>query len=356
MQKNNFMTDNNPGSRTELSSLGEFGLIKHLTSAFKNEQPSTIKGIGDDAAVIDYGEKVTLVSTDLLVEGVHFDLAYVPLVHLGYKCAAVNFSDIVAMNGKPRQLFVGISVSNRFPVEALEQIYKGIRMACNRYHVDLAGGDTTSSVHGLFLSLTVTGEAEKQDVVYRHTARENDLICVSGDLGSAYMGLLLLEREKKVFEADPNMQPDLAGYDYILERQLKPEPRTDILEMLKTAGIKPTAMIDVSDGLASEVLHLCEDSGLGCRIFEEKIPLDAMTVAAAEEFNIQPVTAAMNGGEDYELLFTVPLADFEKIKSLEGISVIGHMTDEASGVFMASNNGPLIKIEALGWNHMRGEE
>jgi len=350
------MTIPTQSQRTELSSLGEFGLIKHLTEAFVNEQPSTIKGIGDDAAVINYGDKVTLVSTDLLVEGVHFDLAYMPLRHLGYKCAAVNFSDIVAMNGKPRQLFVGVSVSNRFPVEALEEIYEGIRLACKRYHVDLAGGDTTSSVHGLFLSLTVTGEADKADVVYRSTAKENDLICVSGDLGSAYMGLLLLEREKKVYQDDPDMQPDLAGYDYILERQLKPEPRIDIIEMLKTVGVKPTAMIDVSDGLASEVLHLCEDSGLGCRIFEDKIPLDAMTITAAEEFNIQPVTAAMNGGEDYELLFTINMNDFEKVKDLEGISIIGHMTEPNAGVFLASINGPLIKIEALGWNHMREEE
>jgi len=350
------MTNPAPITRTELSSLGEFGLIKHLTNTFTSKQPSTIKGIGDDAAVIDYGDKVTLVSTDLLVEGVHFDLSYVPLRHLGYKCAAVNFSDIVAMNGKPRQLFVGISVSNRFPVEALEEIYEGIRLACDRYHVDLAGGDTTSSVHGLFLSLTVTGEAEKQDVVYRSTAKENDLLCVSGDLGSAYMGLLLLEREKKVYEANPDMQPELSGHDYILERQLKPEPRTDILELLKAAGVKPTAMIDISDGLASEVLHLCEDSGLGCRIFEDKIPLDAMMIAAAEEFNIQPVTAAMNGGEDYELLFTISMTDFEKVKGLEGISIIGHMTEPNAGAFLASINGPLIKIEALGWNHMREEE
>ena len=349
------MIESTAGKRTELSSLGEFGLIRHLTEAFTIEQPSTLKGIGDDAAVLDFGNKATLVSTDLLVEGVHFDLAYMPLKHLGYKCAAVNFSDIVAMNGTPRQLFVGISVSNRFPVEALDEIYEGIRLACKRYHVDLAGGDTTSSVHGLFLSLTVTGDANKEDVVYRSTAKENDLICVSGDLGAAYMGLMLLEREKKVFEADPSMQPDLAGFDYILERQLKPEPRTDIIELLKTVGVKPTAMIDISDGLASEVLHLCEDSGLGCRIYEDKIPLDAMTVAAAEEFNIQPVTAAMNGGEDYELLFTISMHDFEKVKDLEGISIIGHMTEPNAGVFLASNNGPLIKIEALGWNHMREE-
>ncbi len=345
------MTNPIPSGRTELSSLGEFGLIKHLTQSFSIEQPSTIRGIGDDAAVIDYGDKVTLVSTDILVEGVHFDLAYVPLRHLGYKCATVNFSDIVAMNGKPRQLFVGMSVSNRFPVEALEEIYEGIKLACKRYHVDLAGGDTTSSVHGLFLSLTAVGEAERQDVVYRNTAKENDLICVSGDLGSAFMGLMLLEREKKVYEANPDMQPDLTGFDYILERQLKPEPRTDIIELLKTVGVKPTSMIDISDGLASEILHLCEDSGLGCRLYEDKIPIDAMTITAAEEFNIQPITAAMNGGEDYELLFTISLSDFEKIKSLEGISIIGHTVEAAAGVFISSNNGPLIQIEAMGWNH-----
>lgn len=340
-------------TRTELSALGEFGLIKHLTSRFSLKQPSTLVGIGDDAAVIDYGENVTLVSTDLLVEGVHFDLAYTPLKHLGYKCAAVNISDIAAMNGKARQLFVGISVSNRFPVEALEEIYEGIHLACQRYNVDLAGGDTTSSLHGLFLSITVTGEAAKEDVVYRNTAHENDLICVSGDLGSAYMGLLLLEREKKVFEVNPEMQPDLEGFDYILERQLKPEPRTDIIEILKKAGIKPTSMIDVSDGLASEVLHLCEDSNLGCRIFEDKIPLDAMTIAAAEEFNILPVTAAMNGGEDYELLFTISMSDFEKLKGIDAISVIGHMTEPNAGTYLSTINGPLIQIEALGWNHMK---
>jgi thiamine-monophosphate kinase len=338
--------------RTELSELGEFGLIQRITSKFAPIHASTIKGIGDDAAVIDYGDKVTLVSTDLLVEGVHFDLTYMPLRHLGYKCAAVNFSDIVAMNGRPRQLFVGLSVSNRFSVEAIEEIYEGIRLACHRYQVDLAGGDTTSSVHGMFISLTVTGEASRDEVVYRNTARDNDLICVSGDLGSAYMGLLLLEREKKVYEADPGMQPDLSGFDYILERQLKPEPRTDITELLRTAGIKPTSMIDISDGLASEILHICEDSGLGCRIFEDKIPIDAMTLTVAEELNIQPTTAALNGGEDYELLFTVDINDFEKIKNLNGISIIGHMTDKASGAFLASNNGPLVQIEALGWNHM----
>jgi len=350
------MIESSSTNRTELSALGEFGLIKHLTSKFISKHPSTIKGVGDDAAVIDFGDKQTLVSTDILVEGVHFDLAYTPLRHLGYKCAAVNISDIVAMNGIARQLFVSISVSNRFPVEALDEIYEGIRLACERYNVDLAGGDTTSSLHGLFLSITAVGEVDKEDVVYRNTAKENDLICVTGDLGSAYMGLLLLEREKKVYQANPEMQPDLEGYDYILERQLKPEPRTDVVEILKKAGIKPTSMIDISDGLASEILHLCEDSNLGCRIFEDKIPLDAMTIAASEEFNIQPVTAAMNGGEDYELLFTISMCDFEKLKGLDAISIIGHMTEPNSGVFLSTINGPLIKIEALGWNHMQETE
>ena len=344
------MIDPTPGKRTELSSLGEFGLIKHLTDSFVCEQPSTIKGIGDDAAVIDYGEKVTLVSTDLLVEGVHFDLAYMPLRHLGYKCATVNFSEIVAMNGTPRQLFVGISVSNRFPVEALEEIYEGIKLACTRYKVDLAGGDTTSSVHGLFLSLTVTGEAAKEDVVYRNTAKENDLICVTGDLGGAYAGLMLLEREKQVFRADPSMQPELEGYDYVLERQLKPEARTEYREIFRNAGIKPTAMIDISDGLASEVLHIAVESGLGCSIYEDKIPMDIVTEQVVRELNMDPSIAALNGGEDYELLFTVKQSDYEKVTALQGVSVIGHMTHNSHGVNMISRSGTHISLNAQGWD------
>lgn len=347
------MLENSQPKRTELSELGEFGLIEHLTAGIEPQHPSTVKGIGDDAAVIDNGDKLTLVSTDLLVEGVHFDLAYTPVKHLGYKAAVVNFSDIAAMNGIPRQLFVGLSVSNRFPVEFLDELYEGIKLACERYKVDLAGGDTTSSSSGLFLALTVTGEAEKGRVVYRNTAKDNDLICVSGDLGSAYLGLLLLEREKKVYMDDPNMQPDLEGHDYILERQLKPEARTDIVRQLSETGILPSAMIDISDGLASEILHICKDSSVGCRIYEEKIPIDMSAAAIAEEFNIQPVTAAMNGGEDYELLFTISMSDFDKISQIPDVRVIGHITDTASGCFLVSQDGALVEIKAQGFNHMR---
>ena len=303
------MIENPTPQRTELGELGEIGLISRLTADIELKNASTIKGVGDDAAVIDNGDKLTLVSTDLLVEGVHFDLSYTPLKHLGYKAAVVNFSDIAAMNGIPRQLFVGLSVSNRFPLEALDELYDGIKLACNRYGVDLAGGDTTAGKSGLFLALTVTGEAEKGKVVYRDTARENDMICVSGDLGSAYIGLLLLEREKQVFKANPEMQPDLDGYDYILERQLKPEPRLDIVKLLKEVKVRPTAMIDISDGLASEILHICNRSKVGCVLYEEKIPIDPSTAIMSVDFNISPITAAMNGGEDYELLFTVAIFD-----------------------------------------------
>lgn len=349
------MIENESPQRTELSELGEFGLIDHLTQGLTSVNASTIKGVGDDAAVIDNGEFVTLVSKDLLIEGVHFDLSYTPLKHLGYKAAVVNISDIVAMNGKAEQLLIGISVSNRFPVEALDELYSGLRLACEKYKVDLVGGDTTSSVSGLFISVTVIGRAKKEDVVYRSTARENDLICVSGDLGGAYMGLLLLEREKQVFKANPLMQPDLEGYDYVLERQLKPEARPDVLEKLREAGVKPTSMIDISDGLASEVLHLSKDSGLGCRIYENKLPIDVVTADVAAEFQIDPTTAAMNGGEDYELLFTVNVNDFDKVKTIEGVHVIGHMLEKAEGEYLISNGGSLYPIDAQGFNHMRKE-
>ena len=339
--------------RTELSELGEFGLIDLLTKNISLENKSSFYGVGDDAAVIDNRGRLTLVSTDLLVEGVHFDLSYTPLRHLGYKAAVVNISDIIAMNGTARQLLVGLSVSNRFPVEALEELYAGIRQACKVYHVDLVGGDTTSSVKGLFLSVTVIGDADPEDVVYRNTARENDLICVSGDLGGAYMGLLLLEREKAAFQGDPNMQPDLEGYDYILERQLKPEPRTDIIRVLKESHVKPTAMIDISDGLGSEILHICKGSKLGCRIYEEKIPIDATTINMAEVFKISQWTAALNGGEDYELLFTIDQKDFEKVRLIPGISVIGHMTDESLGAHLVATDGALVEIMAQGWNALR---
>jgi thiamine-monophosphate kinase len=345
--------DLKPSSRRDLSELGEFGLIDLLTKDITLANKSSLVGVGDDAAVIDNKGKLTLVSTDLLVEGVHFDLTYTPLKHLGYKAAASNISDIAAMNGVARQLLVGLSVSSRFPVEALEELYAGIRQACKVYHVDLVGGDTTSSVKGLFLSITVIGEVEPADVTYRNTARENDLICVSGDLGAAYMGLLLLEREKAAFQGDPNMQPDLEGYDYILERQLKPEPRTDIVRLLKEAHVKPTAMIDISDGLGSEILHICKGSKLGCRIYEEKIPIDPTTISMAEVFGIGPWTAALNGGEDYELLFTINQQDFDKVRIIPGISVIGHMTDLAQGAQLVASDGALVEIIAQGWNALR---
>jgi thiamine-monophosphate kinase len=339
--------------RTELSELGEFGLIDHLTKDVILKNASTLKGIGDDAAVIDNGGKLTLVSTDLLVEGVHFDLTYTPLKHLGYKAAVANISDIVAMNGVARQLLVGISVSNRFSLEALEEFYTGIRKACEVYNVDLAGGDTTSSVTGMFISITVIGEADKEDVVYRHTAKENDLVCVTGDLGAAYMGLLLLEREKAAYMGDPDMQPDLEGHDYILGRQLKPEPRTDIVRLLKEINVKPTAMIDISDGLGSEMLHLCKGAGLGCRIYEHKIPIDPATIIAAESFNIGPWTAALNGGEDYELLFTIDQKDFDRINKIESISVIGHMTGPNDGTYLVTTSETLVEIRAQGWDALK---
>ena len=339
--------------RTELSELGEFGLIDHLTKSVTLKNASTIRGVGDDAAVINNVGKLTLVSTDLLVEGVHFDMTYTPLKHLGYKAVAVNISDIVAMNGVARQVLVGLSVSNRYSVEALEELYEGIKQACRVYDVDLAGGDTTSSVSGMFLSITVIGEVDVEDVVYRNTAQENDLVCVTGDLGGAYMGLLLLEREKAAYKGDPHLQPDLSGYDYILSRQLKPEPRTDIIRLLDDIKVKPTAMIDISDGLGSEILHLCQDSGLGCRLFEEKIPIDATTINMAEEFKINPVTAALNGGEDYELLFTISQKDFEQIRLIPGISIIGHMTDKKEGTYLLTNDDQLIEIKAQGWNALR---
>lgn len=340
-------------TRTELTELGEFGLINHLTSGIKLKNVSTKKGIGDDAAVIDNGDFLTLVSTDLLVEGVHFDLTYAPLKHLGYKAAVANFSDIYAMNGTPKQLTVGLAVSNRFSVEALEEIYWGINLACEKYNVDLVGGDTTTSRSGLFLALTVIGTAEKHEVVYRNTAGEHDLICVSGDLGSAYAGLLLLEREKVVYNANPDMQPDLDGYDYLLERQLKPEARKDIIRLFKEHKLMPTAMIDISDGLASEILHICKSSEKGCALYEEKIPIDVSTINLCDSFNIDPTTAALNGGEDYELLFTIPQKDYELIKKFTEVSVIGHITEINSGCNLVSRSGQLVPLSAQGWDTFR---
>jgi len=343
------MTDNKI-QRTELSEVGEFGLIDILTKHIKLNHSSTVKGVGDDCAIIHHGTKQTLVTKDLLIEGVHFDLTYMPLKHLGYKAAIVNISDILAMNGKPTQLVVGIGASNRVSVEALEEIYKGIYLACEKYKVDIVGGDTVSSQSGLVISITAIGEAQKTQIVYRNTAKKGDLICVSGNLGAAYMGLLVLEREKQAYKVDPNMQPDLAGHDYILERQLKPEARIDILEKLQAIKVKPTAMIDISDGLASEVLHICTQSKMGCHIYEDKIPIDTTTDIVSREFNIDPTTAALNGGEDYELLFTVSQDDYEKVKELDDLSVIGHITEESAGVYLVTRDGTQVPITAQGWD------
>ncbi|MGZ3862582.1 MAG: thiamine-phosphate kinase [Bacteroidia bacterium] len=336
--------------RTELSALGEFGLIKHLTENIALHNESSVKGVGDDAAVLEYKNKTTLVSTDMLVEGVHFDLTYVPLKHLGYKAISTNVSDICAMNGTAKQVTVSIALSNRFSVEAVEELYSGMLLACNNYKVDLVGGDTTSSLSGLIISVTVIGEVEKEEIVYRSGAKEKDLLVVTGDLGGAYMGLQILEREKAVFKENPNLQPDLEGNDYILERQLKPEARTDIKAILKEKGIHPTSMIDISDGLASEILHLCTQSNVGCNLFEEKIPLDGQTSSRAHEFKLDPTICALSGGEDYELLFTIPQSDYDKVKGHPDFTVIGHMTDKASGMNMITRSGTSVQLTAQGWD------
>lgn len=338
--------------RTELTSLGEFGLIDHLTKHVEIYNPSSsLKGIGDDAAVIKYeNDKQTLVSTDMLVEGVHFDLTYAPLKHLGYKAIVVNLSDICAMNGIPKQVTVSIAASNRFSVEALEELYAGMLFACKKYKVDLIGGDTTSSTSGLIISVTAIGEAKADEIVYRNGAREKDLLCVTGDLGGAYMGLQILEREKFVFNDNPQLQPDLEGNDYILERQLKPEARLDVVELFKNLHIKPSAMIDVSDGLASELMHLCTQSNLGCELYEEKIPIDPQTFDRAREFSLDPTVCALSGGEDYELLFTIPISDYEKIKNLPDFTIIGHMTPKSNGINLIAKAGTSHPITAQGWN------
>jgi thiamine-monophosphate kinase len=338
--------------RTEISDLGEFGLIDTLTKDFVSYSPTTIKGVGDDAAVIATSEEeVMLVSTDMLVEGIHFNLMYSPLMHLGYKSVVVNLSDIYAMNGTPKQVTVSIAISSRFPLEAVEELYKGIKKACDIYQVDLIGGDTTSSLSGLMISITALGTAKKDEVVYRSGAKEYDLLVVSGDLGGAYMGLQVLERERSVFKANPDIQPDLDGHDYLLERQLKPEARKDVIQILKELGVHPTAMIDISDGLASEIMHICKASEVGCTIYDERIPLDAKTSIAAIEFNVDPVTTALNGGEDYELLFTIKQEDYEKVVSNPNFTVIGHIADKASGVNLVDKNGSHIALKAQGWNH-----
>lgn len=337
-------------SKTELKEFGEFGLIAHLTQAVELTQPSTVTGIGDDAAVLNFKDKLVLISTDLLLENVHFDLRYVPLKHLGYKAVQVNLSDIYAMNGIASQVTISIGLSSKFPLEAVEEIYEGALLACKNYNVDLVGGDTSSSAQGLVLSVTSIGHADRDKVVYRSGAQVNDLVCVSGDLGGSYVGLQLLEREKKIFLENPDIKPDLEGKDYILERQLKPEARKDIIELLADLAIVPHSMIDVSDGLASEILHICGNSKVGCKLYEEKIPIDQMTYDTAREFGLDPTVCALSGGEDYELLFTVPQDAYDKLKNQMDISIIGHITDEDEGCQMISKSGNVHEIKAQGWN------
>lgn len=342
--------------RTELSSLGEFGLINHLAKQVELKNDSSVCGIGDDAAVIDYKNgRQTVVTTDMLIEGIHFDLTYCPLKHLGFKAVAVNVSDIYAMNATPKQILVSLAVSNRFSLEAIDELYSGILIACKQYGVDLVGGDTNTSVIGMVINITAIGEAGKDELVYRNGAKPNDLLCVSGDLGAAYLGLQILEREKKIFKENPNIQPDLSGNDYLIERQLKPEARKDIIKKLKEIGVKPTAMIDISDGLASEVLHICTESEVGCRLYENKIPIDILTEQRAREFNLNPTVCALNGGEDYELLFTVDIKEHEKIKTLGAdVTIIGHITDKSEGANLVLTGTEMITpLRAQGWNHLK---
>ncbi|UII77505.1 thiamine-phosphate kinase [Flagellimonas sp. HMM57] len=344
------MLEDKNQQRTALENLGEFGLIKHLTKDFNLNHDSSVVGIGDDAAVLDLNGKKTVLTTDMLVEGVHFDLSYMPLKHLGYKSVIVNLSDVYAMNALATQITVSIAVSNRFPLEALEEFYAGVAMACQLYNVDLVGGDTTSSTRGMLISITAVGLAEETELVYRNGAKPNDLLVVSGDLGGAYLGLQVLEREKEVFKVNPNNQPDLEPYSYIVERQLKPEARKDIIDLLEKLKVKPTAMIDISDGLSSEILHLCEQSNVGCNLFEDKIPLDPTVISASEEFKMDSTTIALSGGEDYELLFTIDQNDFEKIKGNPNLTVIGHMTSSNEGAHLITRGDTKVPISAQGWN------
>ncbi|MCF6279011.1 MAG: thiamine-phosphate kinase [Flavobacteriaceae bacterium] len=350
------MLKNKSEQRTSLSELGEFGLIKHLTKHFTINCESTEKGVGDDAAVLEFGNKQILLTTDLLIEGVHFDLSYMPLKHLGYKAVVVNLSDIYAMNGKATQITVSIAISNRFSLEALEALYAGIQLACVNYTVDLVGGDTTSSTTGMMISITAIGEIDKKDVVYRNGAKPNDLLVVTGDLGAAYLGLQVLEREKQVFKANPNSQPDLEHYSYLVERQLKPEARKDVILLLKKLGVKPTSMIDISDGLSSEILHITSQSEVGCNIYEDKIPLDPQVISTCEEFNLDATTIALSGGEDYELLFTISQEDFLKIKGNPNLTVIGHITDKNEGVHLITRGNQKIAIVAQGWNSLSDKD
>ena len=344
------MFDEKQPSRTDLGELGEFGLIDHLTSEFKLQHKSSSYGIGDDSAVLDFKDKKTLVTTDMLVEGVHFNLSYTPLKHLGYKAVMVNLSDIYAMNAIATQITVSIAVSNRFPLEALEQLYEGIALACKLYAVDLVGGDTTSSNKGLIISITALGSADENQVVYRHGAKANDLLVVSGDLGGAYMGLQILERENEVFKVNPQNQPDLAPYSYLVGRQLKPEARKDIVELLSKLDVHPTSMIDISDGLSSEILHLCKNGDVGCHLYEDKIPLDPAVISSCEEFKLDSTLVALSGGEDYELLFTIDQKEFLKIKGNPNLTVLGHITDKSEGAHLISRNSSKIPLTAQGWN------
>lgn len=341
--------------RTEIAALGEFGLIDYLTKNIELKNESSKKGVGDDAAVLSYGDNQTLVTTDLLLEGIHFDLMYVPMKHLGYKSAVVNFSDIYAMNGQPKQITVSLGISKRFSVEDIEAFYEGLYLACEVYGVDVVGGDTSASLTGLTISITCLGEGYKDKIVYRSGAKENDLVCVSGDLGAAYMGLQLLEREKAIYDGKETFQPDFTGKEYLLERQLKPEARKDIVELLAKEGIVPTSMMDVSDGLSSELKHICKQSGVGCRIFEERLPIDYQTAMMAEQFNMNVTTVALNGGEDYELLFTVPLHVHDKVSQIKGVRVIGHITKEDFGQLLETRDGGELELKAQGWNSLEGD-
>lgn len=346
----------NKSTRTELHELGEFRVIDHITERAKITNKSTIKGVGDDAAIIDPAGKKMVVTTDLLLEGVHFDLTYFPLRHLGYKAVVVNLSDVYAMNATPKQITVSLGISKRFCLEDIDEIYNGIYLACEKYGVDLVGGDTSTSYTGLTISVTAIGEANENELCYRSSAKVNDLLCVTGNLGAAYMGLQLLEREKKVFEGNPNVKPQFVGWDYILERFLKPEARKTILEKLRDEGIKPNAMIDISDGLSSEAMHICKSSNVGCRIYLEKLPIDQQTFKIADEMGIDAIVAALNGGEDYELLLTVPIEHHDKVLAMEGISVIGHITSEGTGAFLVTPDGNEIKLKAQGWNALKEDE
>ncbi len=335
-----------------LQDLGEFGLIERITKSIKLNNKSSLIGVGDDAAVLDYSENKVVISTDMLIEGIHFDMTFTPLKHLGYKAVTANISDIYAMNAYPKQITVGLGLSSKYTLEAIDEIYEGIYLACEKYGVDVIGGDTTSSINGLVISITAIGEGQEKDLTYRNGAKENDLLVVSGDLGGAFMGLTVLQREKEVWKSDPNMQPDLEGHDYILERQLKPEARKDIVDLFKELKLKPTSMIDISDGLASEIFHICKESNVGCQLYETKIPIDPTTHKTSMDFNINPTVSALNGGEDYELLFTLDQADYEKIKNSMDLTVIGHVTKKEAGVNLISNGDVSTPLKAQGWDHL----